>query len=493
MFLTFLTSFRVLIAYKNIIRCIENYSISMIYGLYYFGKGKLSQSSYNKYIQYDSLAADYLNATKSFSPEVTVLWDRLIGQYWKGGFANLAQRRAVIYRNDRDETGANDSDARMYFANMTTYIDELRKFQRHLRVMVDNQVMDEMIAAKLKKVLTATLLVIVMLISPVIIFLVRNVTTTIQSYSVMLSSKTSDLKREKRRSDRLLQQMLPAEVIKQLRAKKQVPAESFESVTIYFSDIVSFTAISATSSPMEIVVMLNSLYKMFDSKIENYDVYKVETIGDAYMVVSGLPLRNGNQHAGEICTMALDLVAGIRNFEIPHRPGVGLQIRVGINTGCCVAGVVGTKMPRYCLFGDTINVASRMESSGEPMKIHITDTTKAVLDEIGGFATEDRGVSDIKGKGKMSTYWLVDKIGGIKKNLEMTTPGFFKSVPATHTPEFLKEIFGNGDSEEDGMETGSVQINVGKLSSLSTTKFRTEQPMEGIRTSPTRGSSFMTT
>lgn len=84
--------YRVLIAYKNIIRCIENYSISMIYGMYYFGKGMLTQSSYNKFIQFDSLAADYLNATKSFSPEVTVLWDRLIGQNWKQGFSQLTER-----------------------------------------------------------------------------------------------------------------------------------------------------------------------------------------------------------------------------------------------------------------------------------------------------------------------------------------------------------------------------------------------------------------
>ncbi|EDV28199.1 uncharacterized protein TRIADDRAFT_21495, partial [Trichoplax adhaerens] len=180
----------------------------------------------------------------------------------------------------------------------------------------------------------------------------------------LVADRTRELNEEKKKTDELLYRMLPRIVAEQLKKGQTVTAESFEQVTIFFSDIVGFTALAASSTPLQVVSLLNDLYTCFDNVADMYDVYKVETIGDAYMVVSGLPIRNGNRHAGEVATFALDLLHCVRNFQIPHIPGKQLQLRIGLHSGPCVAGVVGLKMPRYCLFGDTVNYASRMESSG---------------------------------------------------------------------------------------------------------------------------------
>ncbi|XP_012260738.2 guanylate cyclase 32E isoform X3 [Athalia rosae] len=224
---------------------------------------------------------------------------------------------------------------------------------------------------------------------------------------VLVDERTDQLIEEKKKTDALLYEMLPRYVAEQLKRGHKVEAEGFDCVTIYFSDIVGFTSMSAESTPLQVVDFLNDLYTCFDSTIENYDVYKVETIGDAYMVVSGLPIRNGCQHAGEVATMSLYLLNAIKQFPIRHRPLDKLQLRIGIHSGPVCAGVVGLKMPRYCLFGDTVNTASRMESTGLPLKIHCSWETKRLLDELGGFNLVERGVVSMKGKGERLTYWLI--------------------------------------------------------------------------------------
>ncbi|XP_076439161.1 atrial natriuretic peptide receptor 1-like [Babylonia areolata] len=229
----------------------------------------------------------------------------------------------------------------------------------------------------------------------------------------LVEERTSDYLEQKHRAENLLYSMLPKQAAVKLIHGETVAAENFESVTVYFSDICGFTALSAESTPMQVVDLLNDLYTTFDSIIENYDVYKVETIGDAYMVVSGLPIRNGNLHAREIARMALSLLNAVFSFKIRHRPNDQLRLRVGMHTGPVCAGVVGLKMPRYCLFGDTVNTSSRMESNGLPLKIHVSPQTKEVLDTFGTFQTELRGEVEMKGKGAITTYWLLGEVGGM--------------------------------------------------------------------------------
>ncbi|CAF0885515.1 unnamed protein product [Rotaria sordida] len=227
-------------------------------------------------------------------------------------------------------------------------------------------------------------------------------------HSRLLEHKTNELEKEKCLTQKLLHQILPPCVAKDLINGRKAPAEYFDSVTVYFSDIVGFTSIASMCSPKETCNMLNQLYSLFDSLLENFDVYKVETIGDAYMVVSGAPVRNGDKHPNEVVKMSLSLLRGKQQVRVP-RTSAELRLRIGIHTGPVCAAVIGSKMPRYCMFGDTVNVANRMESTGLPERIHLSDDTYKRLKNREQYVFEERGEIEIKGKGLMRTYFLLNQ------------------------------------------------------------------------------------
>ncbi|KAJ8267156.1 hypothetical protein GJAV_G00139150 [Gymnothorax javanicus] len=228
----------------------------------------------------------------------------------------------------------------------------------------------------------------------------------------LIRERTEELEVERQKTDRLVAQMLPKSVAQALKTGKPVQPEYFSEVTLYFSDIVGFTTISALSEPIEVVDLLNDLYTLFDAIIGQHDVYKVETIGDAYMVSSGVPNRNGSRHAAEVSNMSLDILHCIGAFKMRHMPDVKVKIRIGLHTGPVVAGVVGLTMPRYCLFGDTVNTASRMESTGLPYRIHVNQNTVDILHSLQmGYKLDTRGLTELKGKGVENTYWLVGRDG----------------------------------------------------------------------------------
>ncbi|CAB1450381.1 unnamed protein product [Pleuronectes platessa] len=222
------------------------------------------------------------------------------------------------------------------------------------------------------------------------------------------------LEAEKEKTETLLYAMLPRHVANQLKDGKSVEAGEFEVCTILFSDVVTFTNICAACEPIHIVHMLNSMYSRFDRLTSVHDVYKVETIGDAYMVVGGVPVPT-DTHARRVANFALGMRIAAREVTNPVT-GKSIQIRVGLHTGPVLAGVVGEKMPRYCLFGDTVNTASRMESHGLPDHIHLSPSTYSELRDT-GFNIQQRGQIEVKGKGLMTTYFLLGNLSASEDDI----------------------------------------------------------------------------
>ena len=212
------------------------------------------------------------------------------------------------------------------------------------------------------------------------------------------------LKVQQEQSEKLLLNILPKPIAERLKAQQSTIADSFTDVSVLFADIVGFTELSARMSPTELVKRLNVIFSHFDQLAEKYGVEKIKTIGDAYMVVGGLPMPR-DDHAEAIAQMALGMQAKIAKLSADT--GEKLAIRVGINSGPVVAGVIGVSKFTYDLWGDTVNVAARMEATGFAGRIQVTDVTYELLKDK--YLLERRGVIQVKGKGNMMTYWLLEK------------------------------------------------------------------------------------
>ncbi|XP_041054413.1 guanylate cyclase soluble subunit alpha-2 isoform X1 [Carcharodon carcharias] len=200
------------------------------------------------------------------------------------------------------------------------------------------------------------------------------------------------LEEEKKKTVDLLYSIFPGDVAQQLWQGKSVQARKFDDVTMLFSDIVGFTAICAQCTPMQVISMLNELYTRFDYQCGILDVYKVETIGDAYCVAGGLH-RKSSSHAKLIALMALKMMELTEEVLTPN--GKPIKLRIGIHSGSVLAGVVGVKMPRYCLFGNNVTLASKFESGSQPRRINISPTTYQILKGDESFKFIPRSRSDL--------------------------------------------------------------------------------------------------
>ena len=210
--------------------------------------------------------------------------------------------------------------------------------------------------------------------------------------------------REHDRSEKLLLNILPGPIAERLKEGEKIIADGFSDVTILFADIVDFTSLSARTTPKDLVALLNTVFSAFDRLAQRHGLEKIKTIGDAYMLVGGLP-EPRTDHADAVAEMALDMHS--ETERLGKELGVPLSLRIGINSGQVVAGVIGERKFAYDLWGDSVNVASRMESLGVE---HTTQLTESAYQRLkGNYVCEARGTIDVKGKERMKTYFLTGR------------------------------------------------------------------------------------
>jgi len=216
-----------------------------------------------------------------------------------------------------------------------------------------------------------------------------------------LQRQNALIEAEREQSERLLLNVLPASIAARLKSGSQVIADRFDAATVLFADIGNFTTLSQQLSPEQLVEFLDAVFSDFDAVATHFGLEKIKTIGDCYMLVGGVP-EPQEQHAERVALAALEMMNVIQRLKTTM--GFDVQLRIGMHTGVVVAGVIGKNKFSYDLWGDTVNLASRMESQGVSGNIHCSQEIYAALHEQ--FVFEERGVVDIKGKGLLKTYFL---------------------------------------------------------------------------------------
>lgn len=222
--------------------------------------------------------------------------------------------------------------------------------------------------------------------------------------NIIISQQKEEVEKQKGRSDELLLNILPSEVAEELKVKGSADAKQFDEVTVMFTDFKNFTQISEKLSPPELVAEIHTCFKAFDNIIGRHNIEKIKTIGDAYMCAGGLPVAN-TTNATDVVNAAMEIQQFMQQHLLQRKSEVKevFEIRIGIHSGPVVAGIVGVKKFAYDIWGDTVNIASRMESSGEAGKVNISGSTYELVK--GKFNCVHRGKIQAKNKGEIDMYF----------------------------------------------------------------------------------------
>ncbi|KAK2169344.1 hypothetical protein LSH36_11g13072 [Paralvinella palmiformis] len=399
---------KMFVSLNEVIKCKNMFSLERAFGsLYFINGGFTAVDDYFDYERVQDIAINSLITSTEYSKVAKTVFTEKISGTSKMAFSVRIMRNQITSDPFGKVNNLQPSIDKFqwWYNNVTLHIDQLLDMRQKictaiLKTLDTNEDIDETF------LICISFLFGVMVSSyPVVVMFLYSVTTGLHRYIILMGNRTKIMRKEQAGVDNLLYAIIPKSIAAQLKKSKNIVAECYEEATVFFSDIVDYTGICSKSRTIEIVYMLDDIYSCFDEVIRSHDVYKVTTIGDSYMMVSGIPERNGRRHATEMCSLALDIAERVSRLVIPHMLDRKLELRIGIHTGPVTAGILVGHRPRYHLFGNTVKIASQMESTGLRNRIQISDTTRKYLEEEGGFVCEEKE-EQVDG---MTTHWLIGK------------------------------------------------------------------------------------
>jgi adenylate cyclase len=351
-------------------------------------------------------AIEYLNLASSAAEPMDLLNRKSIEQSFAVLYTNLGDwKEAYQHRLNYEAISDSILSQELYFS--VSEIQEKYQSEKRIREIQDLKLSNldtQLESEKVKRSRNAMIAGAGLLFISLVFLFTRY--RIVELNRNKLRRKNEIIEMERKRSDDLLKNILPEEVAEELKAKGEAQASLIDVVTVLFTDFKGFTAMSEILSPRDLVSDLNECFSAFDRITEKFGIEKIKTIGDAYMAAGGLPTAN-NTHATDVLRAAMEMRDLIEEMKIKKR-NAGLpffEIRIGIHSGPVVAGIVGLKKFQYDIWGDTVNTASRMESSGAVGKVNISDTTFQLVHENAEFKFEPRGLIAAKGKGELRMYF----------------------------------------------------------------------------------------
>lgn len=325
---------RPLLADKMLSRAKENFGITMAFGIEYYLSCGLPEEDRLEFLVNMALAEDHFTTAKTYAPFIVEEFDKRTARVFGLLLALEKGKEDVIQLRGGECSAEKGHD---YFNKMRVYQSILTALSQVIGQDIIEKIEYNVVVAAEDLSLSIFVFIMVTISAPVLSLLVYRLTSTVAQFAQNINQKSYEIAVEKKRTNDLLYSMLPRSVAAALLNKTPVQPSYYDYVTVYFSDIVGFSKLSTISTPLQIVSLLNQLYHFIDEKIEKYDVYKVETIGDVYMIVSGLPHRNGRRHAAEIGKLSIELLEDIVKFTIPHLPMETVRLRIGVHTGKTLA------------------------------------------------------------------------------------------------------------------------------------------------------------